>query len=198
VQLARRLQEVAPSSQNAQQLAQAQFAAGQSEAAEQTLRAWMESHPDADNVALTLADLLNRVGRASEAAAVLRPLAEKHPKNAAVLNNLAWYLRESAPQEALAVAKQAIALAPDNLSVVDTYATVLALNGDFETALRAIDGAIQKAKDPAYFRLQRVAILERKGDKAAAAEELEAVEGAGLSPELQAKAEALGRSLGEK
>ena len=41
------------------------------------------------------------------AAAVLRPLAEKHPKNGALLNNLAWYLRESAPREALAVANQA-------------------------------------------------------------------------------------------
>jgi putative PEP-CTERM system TPR-repeat lipoprotein len=196
LRVAERLLAAAPSTDNALMLAEAQAAGGQAEAAERTLRDWLDRHPDADAAAMALAALYGRAGRAGDAAAVLRPLANKAPGNAVVLNNLAWYLRESAPKEALALAEKASAAAPDNPAVLETHATVLALNGNYDKALRVIDAAIAKARQPAYYQLQKVEILVRSGDTGAAASELEAVRAGGVPPALGPMLEALEQQLG--
>jgi putative PEP-CTERM system TPR-repeat lipoprotein len=196
VRAAERLLAAAPSTDNALMLAKVQAAAGQAEAAERTLRDWVDRHPDADAAALALAALYGRSGRAGDAAAVLRPLAKKAPDDAVVQNNLAWYLRESAPKESLALAEKASAAAPDNPAILETYATVLALNGQYDKALRAIDAAIAKARQPVYYQLQKVEILVRSGDTAAAVGEFEAVRAGGVPQALRPMLEALERRLG--
>ncbi|MCU0894681.1 MAG: tetratricopeptide repeat protein, partial [Rhodospirillales bacterium] len=191
-----KIQEVQPSPQNLVLLAQAQAAAGHAEAAERALKGWLDRHRDADVVAIELAALYGRTGRPSEAAELLRPLVQKYPDNVGVLNNLAWYLRDSDPREALALAQRAHEAAPENLAVVDTYVAVLVANTEFAKALRAVDGAIERAREPAYFRLQRVEILERSGDRVKAEEELAVLKSAGVPPALQGRVDAVGQRLG--
>ena len=58
-------------------LAQAKLAGGQREAAEQSLRAWLDGHPDDDAAAIVLAELYGATGRSADAAAALRPVVEE-------------------------------------------------------------------------------------------------------------------------
>jgi putative PEP-CTERM system TPR-repeat lipoprotein len=172
---------------------QAQLAAGQREAAEQSLRAWLDGHPDDDAAALALAEVYGATGRSADAAAVLRPVLARHPGNAAVLNNLAWHLRDSSPAEALTFAEKAHAAAPDNVLILDTYAVLLARNGDLERALRTIDRAIQISKDAPYLKLQRIDLLLQSGNRALAAEELASLSAQNLPAALRDRADALRR-----
>lgn len=185
LRLAQQLQMVSPSAENTLLLAQAQYARGQVEAAETSLKTWLAQHPGSDDVALQLAVLYGRIDRPGEAIAILRPLAARSPENAAVLNNLAWYLRDVDPGESLAFAERAAALAPDNPAIMNTYTTALAANRQYERALRVVDAAIQKAPRSSQLRLQRVELLEASGDTDAATRELRALEAGGVPAPLR-------------
>jgi len=195
LRLSEALFNAGPSSATVLRRAQVQAAGGQQDAAERSLRSWLDQHPDDDAVALALSGFYGRSGRQDQAVVLLRPLVAKHPENVLLLNNLAWYLLGGAPREALPVAEKAYSLAPDNLAVLDTYAVTLAENGKSEQALAIVDRAIGKAMDPSYLKLVRVDILARSGNPAKAAEELEAARAGGLPEALQGRADALGRRL---
>jgi putative PEP-CTERM system TPR-repeat lipoprotein len=191
LRLAKALFEVQPSTQTVLGLMRAHSAAGKPESVEQILRDWLGAHPSDDVVTLALAEVYARSGRQTEAASLLRPLVAKYPDNAVLLNNLAWYLKDASPAEALAMAEKAYAAAPDNPLVLDTYAAVLAQNGQFDKALRAIDRGIERSQESSSLRLQRIEILERAGDRATALRELDAITAEGLAGSLRDKAGAL-------
>ncbi len=195
VRIAEALFAAAPKTQTVLALAGAQQASEQADKAEQTLKQWVANNPADEAVALALVKLYANDAKLAEAAALLRPVVERNPGNAGYLNNLAWYLQDSAPAEALTFAKRAQAAAPDNAGVMDTLAVVLAKNGKHEDALRAIDRAIELAREPAYFQLQRVEILIMAGDTTKAAEALDTIRSAGLPTNLKPKADALAQKL---
>jgi predicted Zn-dependent protease len=195
LRLAEALFNAQPSTQTVMILSRRQAASGHAEASEQSLRAWIDKHPDDEQVALALSAIYGRTGRTDAAADLLRGLLVKHPEGAVLLNNLAWYLRDSSPDEALALARKAYGIAPDNEAVIDTYAMSLAAHGNFPEALQVIDRGLEKSGGSAYLRLQRVAILAQSGDKAKAMEELEALEAAGVPTVLQGKLQQTGQRL---
>jgi putative PEP-CTERM system TPR-repeat lipoprotein len=195
LRLSEALFNASPSSVTVLRRAQLQAASGQQDAAEQSLRRWFEQNPDDEVVTLALAGIYGRSARPDQAVALLRPLVVKHPENVSLLNNLAWYLKASAPGEALPLAEKAHRLAPENTAVLDTYAVVLAENGKSQQALEIVDRAIAKAADPSYLKLVRIGILARAGNSGKAVEELEAAKAAGLPTALQGKVSELEQLL---
>jgi len=105
---------------------------------------------DSDYIRDNLATNLIQRGRLGEAeshllAAIhLAPDAYPHHNNLAIL-----YGRMGRPQQALAEAKIASSLVPQNQSVAETLALVLLGIGDYPAAMQNFDHAVQLGSDPA-------------------------------------------------
>ncbi|MHC1729884.1 MAG: M48 family metalloprotease [Syntrophobacteraceae bacterium] len=92
--------------------------------------------------------LLYEKGRYSEAETVLRATLTRDPKNAAILNNLAWLYATGPPpyrnpDEALHLALKAASINPE-AHVLDTLAEAYYVNGRHQEALATIDEALSK------------------------------------------------------
>ncbi len=144
---------------------------------------------------MALADVYGSTQRPQRTVDLLRPLLNEHPDSVLLLNNLAWNLAETAPREALTFAEKAYVSAPEEESVLDTYAMVLAQNGQYEKALRAADRGIEKSVRPVGFQLRRVEILYRSGEHEQATVEFEALKTAGLPVSMAERADLLERQL---
>jgi thioredoxin-like negative regulator of GroEL len=96
----------------------------------------------------------------------------------------------------LGFAQRAYEEAPGALAVGDTYAAVLASNGEFAQALRVIGGVIDRAPDSARYRLHRAEIHRAAGDREAALTEVRSLLAGDVSGETQRQAEELLRVLG--
>ncbi len=84
--------------------------------------------PDSMEVRLALASGLYQVGEVERAEQVYRELLNAHPNEARILNDLAWIIQERHQNyaEALELANRGARLAPDDLHLLDTRATILA------------------------------------------------------------------------
>lgn len=69
------------------------------------------------------------------------------PKNAIVLNNLAWLYQESGNSKARETAKKAYDLAPNSAAVMDTYGWILANNGEKKLAIEILEKALALANE---------------------------------------------------
>ena len=118
--------------------------AGQGAEAARALSLFLGQNPR--NVAgqLLAADFMMSAGRFAQAAVLLEGLRRRlGDRDAALLNNLAWaYFRTGRPDEAVAAAEKAHALAPANPAAADTYGWVLLRTGGNRT--RAI-GLLEQA-----------------------------------------------------
>jgi predicted Zn-dependent protease len=124
VELARRVFELAPSNVNLIALARVQWAAGREKEALAGLSQWAKEHPE-DLLTLNyLADRLLDMAQPDAAVALYETSLERNPQQPAVMNNLAWVLRETDLDRAHQLAQGAVALAPDNEDLQDTLAVV--------------------------------------------------------------------------
>jgi len=191
LRLAEELFNAEPSVAALFRLAKAQARAGHPDASERSLQSWLERRPNEDAVTFALAGFYSRSGRDDEAADLLRPLLAKYPDAVQLLNNQAWYLRFSAPAEALRLAEKAYRKAPENATVLDTYATLLGNSAQFDQALQMIDTAISLADDPLDFRVRRIEILEQANQVAQAKKELKGLRAEGIPMPLAKRVEVI-------
>jgi putative PEP-CTERM system TPR-repeat lipoprotein len=187
--------KVQPSTQSVLAFAQARAAAGQSDAAAGVLRDWVVQHEQDDVVWSALAEFYGRTGRADQAVPIFRKLVARHPDNALLLNNLAWYLKDSDPKEALRIAAQAYRVAAERGPVVDTYVLLLARNGQIEEALATVERSVAVVEEPAMLRLRRAELLALKGDQEGAKAELDELRSSGPPPGLQGLIDSLAGRL---
>ena len=103
---------------------------------------WVMKAPNNPPAHLMRADYLMQQGKEIEAVAHYESVLEQQPGNAAVMNNLAWTLRESDRNRALKLAEQAAKLAPENAPVLDTYGWILHLDGQHRAAAEQIEKAL--------------------------------------------------------
>jgi tetratricopeptide (TPR) repeat protein len=87
-------------------------------------------------------------GRFDEAAQAYLAALKSKPDNIQSLNNLAYMYASdmNKPAEGIAYAERAMALAPDNPQVLDTYGWALAKNGDLAKAEQVLSRAVQLAQ----------------------------------------------------
>ena len=117
------------STANALSLASAHVAAGEFAKAATFLDGWVKAHPD-DLVALrALAEAQYRAGQLPAARENYARFVAKVPDDAPTLNNYANLLLQLNDPTAQATAEQAVKVAPDNPSFMDTLGWILVQNG---------------------------------------------------------------------
>jgi len=144
-----------------------QRAAGEAGAAITTLEDWIDAHPEDDPARLMLAQVYAEQGRDESALALLRDLAAAYPANAAILNNLAWLMRDSDPEQALKYAEQAHRLAPKDPAFLDTLGALLLARDEGKRALELLDQAHYAEPGDAtiaYHYARALAMVKRRGD----------------------------------
>lgn len=126
------------------------------------IRSAAASRPDDFRAQLLLALALPR-DEASQQRDALARAAALAPRNAPVLNALAWHdVTHGRVHDALPVAEEAARLAPGNAAVLDTLATALAVSSRCPEATRVEERAIEIAGEraSAEFRRQMLARLD--------------------------------------
>jgi tetratricopeptide (TPR) repeat protein len=193
----RRALDRTPSQRLVIQLARAQALAGEAAAGVETLENWLEQHPGDVMVRHLLGDGYIAMGRTDDAIRVLSKAVEQQPNNIVALNNLAWLLRESDPDEALRHAERAYAQAPDSPAVRDTLGMVLLEHsGEHERAVRLLREASEAVPDNLTTRYHLAVGLARVGDEAEAKAVLIAILGEEREFPERGKARSLLDSLG--
>jgi tetratricopeptide (TPR) repeat protein len=127
-------------------------------------------------VAVGLADALARAGRMNEARTIYQGVAKAHPDDAPALNNVAFFLADSDGDldEALRLAKNALAKIPGQPSFSDTIGYIYLKKGMLDSAIQSFSILAQKYPDSASFRYHLGLALFQKGQKAVARKELQA------------------------
>lgn len=175
IELAARAFNDAPGSDTALELAGYQFIAGKSAEALATVEAWVARQPTDLPARIALASQLNHAGREDQAIKQYQAILELQPDNTTALNNLAWLLRASQPQQALGYARRAVSLEPSAPQLLDTLAVLEHLTGDNLQALRHIKLAVKGSPDNVALLYRQAQIEAALGNKSAAIGLLEKV-----------------------
>ncbi|MFH1371559.1 MAG: tetratricopeptide repeat protein [Planctomycetota bacterium] len=146
--------------------------------AEDLLRCILKQNESSAVIMLRLGILLQNTGRSAEAATFYQRVLELQPDNLVAINNLAWILCEEQgrPGEALELAQQGLAKAPDYVDLIDTRGMAYYRLGrygeaiqDFNRCLRLYPGREPKIVS-SYFHLGMC--LAGLGEKNKAIEQL--------------------------
>ncbi len=175
IDLTARALAAGPDTQTLLELAAYQTRAGRKDEARALLQQWVADHPADATARLALANDLQLAGDVRGASAQYQTLLESDPDNLVALNNLAWYLRQQNPKQALDYIRRAAELAPERPEVLDTLAVIEHINGDNPQAYRNIQRALAGAPGNPSMRYHRALIeaaLDRKQEAIATLEEL--------------------------
>jgi len=149
------------------------MAGGKRDEADRFSAAWLKDKP---------ADVVFRMHLGDTAAARQDyPEAEKQytavlrgqPRNAIVMNNLAWIGGKLNREGAIPMAQKALEIAPDQAAFMDTLATLHSDKGDYAMALDWQTKALAKEPDQALYKLNLARIHIKGGRKDLARKELD-------------------------
>jgi len=117
---------------------------GEVERAAARFREMLNKHPDRSEALLNLALAEGHLGHTATAETLWRQYVAKKPKDPEGLNNLAWLLatERHRPGEGESLARQAIALRPDDANLRDTLAEALLRQGKRDAAAQAARDAL--------------------------------------------------------
>lgn len=135
--------EIAPTSKSLQRLTNQLDLNGKSDQAQALRLKWLESNPKDIVVRLVLAEKLSDEGQFEQARTHLTTVIQYDQNNLIALNNLAWYLRNTQPLEAITYIEQAAKLQTDSTTVQHTAAAVYLAANAPKKANAAIDRALQ-------------------------------------------------------
>lgn len=143
------------------------------------LATYQQAHDLAPNDAATaenLADALARAGRLDQARQLYQAVAKAHPENAPALNNVAFFLADSGGDldEALRLAKNALAVSPGQPSFSDTIGYIYLKKGMLDSAIQSFSTLAHRYPASASFRYHLGLALFQKGERAVARKELQA------------------------
>ncbi len=148
-------------------LGSAQYQSGDADAADRTLRAWVNANPKDEAALQFLSEIDLHAHRYAEAAKDFETLLQLRPRDARFLNNLAWVYQQLGDKRARETAQQAYIQLPV-AEVADTLGWILLANGDTPTALVLLRQAYgESGKDPRITYHYAVA-LQKSGQAAEA------------------------------
>ena len=173
VPLFRKALDRTPAGAVAVKLYSAQTRAGKRADAEKLAATWLRNHPKDLVMRGYLAEGALRDKRLDEADKLYRQMDQLSPDNALVLNNLAWVAGQRKDPQALALAKRALALAPENPAVLDTLGMLQIESGAREEGLANLRKAVSLAPNAGTLRLNLVRGYVRTERKEEARKELD-------------------------
>ena len=159
----------------------------QAKAASDFADTWLKNHPKDQAFRLKLAEVALATRQWSTAVQHYRKLLEASPKNALVLNNLAWAESQMNDPKALEHAEEANAIAPNHPAIMDTLGTMLVAAGQTARGLELLQKAAAQAPQAPGIRLNYAKGLIKAGQKEAARKELDEL--AKLGDKFPAQAE---------
>ena len=139
------------------------------------LQSWIKGHPDDHRAREKLAELYARSNRTDTAILEYREILEGAPDYVNALNNLAWYLLDDDPEDALKYAKRAVGLNPDSSLIIDTLAMAQLKNNKVWEARRSIDRARGLAPTSPVLLFHEAKIMLAEGDQLGAMSTLHAL-----------------------
>ncbi len=176
-------------------LAQARAALGKFDEAHQAAQEARQFDPANPAVLAMSGDLFARQQRYPEALEIYRGLAKTQPKNARVRNNVAYAILESKGDlnEALGHATEAVALAPNEPSYLETLGNIYLKKGATDPgaaaqAVSTFQNLVAKTPNTPYHRYLLAIALEQSNDAPAALREYQAALKLPLSPAVAADA----------
>jgi putative PEP-CTERM system TPR-repeat lipoprotein len=178
-------------------LAEAQRRAGDPEGGRETLRSWVEEHPDDVRVRSTLGTMELTDKHYEAAKEQFAAIVEAESDNAVALNNLAWLLwNEDDAESALPHAERAVELAPDSPAVADTAGIVHLKLGNIGRAVTLLRKAAARLPDNAEVQYHYAQALAAQGSSEEARDVLRSALSKGGAFSERADAEALLKKLG--
>lgn len=177
-------------------ISNAHLALGDRKAATDSLDAWLKTRPDDTAVRLGLADLYLRTQQYDPAIQQYETLAKSDQRNVVVLNNLAWLYGEKGDKRAIATAEQAVKLAPQAATVIDTLGYLHVRLGDAKRGVELLRDARAKSPQSPDIGYHLAAGLAKTGDREQARAILKEVLAAAPNFGERAEAEKLLKELG--
>lgn len=162
-------------SEAAMKLHTALRAAGNEGAADKVAADWEKKRPKDPVFRFYLGDVATQKADYPAAEAHYRAVLETQPKNAIVMNNLAWLMHKQGKPGALEMAERANALLPNRAPILDTLATVQAATGKLPEAIDSQRLAIASSPQDPNLKLNLARHLIAAGKKDEAREELRAL-----------------------
>ena len=156
---------------------------------------WLKANEQDLATRRLLAELYVKTGNMAAAKGQYERLRQQAPQDAGAANNLANVLAALQDPQALAVADQALALAPADPNVIDTAGWIAHQSGQPERALQLLRDARLRAPEQPVVRYHLGAALIKSGRKAEAAEELSLALASRVGFEGREQAESLLRVL---
>lgn len=142
-----------------------------------------------------LGDWHQHEGRLDAAEQAYRRAIALNPEDPRLLNNLAYVLMATKPDEAQALIEQALRMAPGQAEFLDTLAAIHAQAGRTELAISFQQQAVGAAPDLHALRLQLARYLVKAQRKDAASAELRTLGQVKTSPALRKEIQQLEQSL---
>ena len=149
--------------------------AGRQAEADAFMAARQKNQPRDAEFVLYRADLALSRGDLPAAEGLYREVLALQPGNLAALNNSAWLLASRGAPGGVALAERAVALMPDNPSLLDTLALALGAEKKYDRGIDVARQALAIAPDAANLRLTLARLYVAAGQKDKARSELEAL-----------------------
>jgi len=144
-------------------LFRARSKAGDPAGALAALERWLAEHDDDAAARRVLASAYARTGRTELAILEYEKLVAAEPRDAGLANNLAALYLKAGDERALALARKAYALAPDNPAVADTLGWILINGGQLEDGLVYLREAHSRASNQPEVRYHLAVALNGLG-----------------------------------
>ncbi|HDZ62412.1 MAG TPA: PEP-CTERM system TPR-repeat protein PrsT [Nitrospirae bacterium] len=167
--------EKTPTTTNMRILARQKWGMGNREGAQHLQEVWVKKHPEDLVARMALANSYAASNQVDMAVEQYSLVLDRNGNNIMALNNLAWYLRDTKPVQALEYARRALKIEPESAALIDTLAVVLSKNGETEKAQRTIARALVKAPGNLAMRYHSAMIDASAGDKISAIKTLKAL-----------------------
>jgi tetratricopeptide (TPR) repeat protein len=129
-------------------LAEMDLKDGKFDAARSRLHTLLASNPQNAQLRLLLASAEEKAGNSQAALAQYRQILSADAHHVIALNNLAYGLAGTQPDEALRLAQQARELAPNSAAVEETLGWALYQKGLYQPAVRYLESAVKRQPTP--------------------------------------------------
>jgi len=159
------------------------------------IRDWLAEHPQDSAALLQLAGAYLELGQDEEAVRIYRKVLELDPAHVPSLNNVAWLLRRSRPDEALQTARRALELAPKDPNVLDTVGMLYLDRRDLTQAGWYVGKAHEQNPRNHQISLHLAEVAHAKGNTAEALKLIDGVLAEARDPALHKQAESLRATL---
>ena len=152
---------------------------------------WMKNHPADVGLPFYLGNLAVDSGDLAAAETYFAAAVKGNSSMPSPINNLAWVKAKLGKPGAVALAEQALTLAPDQPDVVDTLVFALVQDKQLPKAIATLKSVLLRTPDASNQRLELAKLYISAGDKPNAKSELEKVAAVGARFGKQAEVETL-------